>query len=296
MISVTRVADKGLVASLHLPPEPGRHPVVIVLSGSGGGMASAIVWAEPLAELGYVVLSLAYFAMEGVPADLVEIPLEYFKQAIDWVRAHPAVDADRVALLGHSRGGEAALLVAATYRDVRAVVANVPSHVVWQGIHPDPTVKKSAWSRLGTAMPFMSIVPPKDGTSWSDSFAASLRDVDALRAAAIPVDRINGSILFITGTEDRVWPCSFMADAAMQRLRDHRFRFSFEHARYEGGGHAVLVPPYRVGPAPNPWPHESYRRPAWLTALPQMGGTPEGNRLARIDAWPRMIAFLRKRL
>jgi pimeloyl-ACP methyl ester carboxylesterase len=123
MIGVIKVMDGGLVATLHLPSHPGPHPVMIVLSGSGGGIASAIVWGEPLAALGYAVLSVAYFAMDGLPVDLVEIPLEYFKQAIDCVRAHPACDAARVGLLGHSRGGEAALLVAATYPEIKVVVA-----------------------------------------------------------------------------------------------------------------------------------------------------------------------------
>lgn len=296
MIGITKVIDDGLIATLHLPSGSGPHPAVIVLSGSDGGIASAIVWGEPLASLGYAVLSVAYFAMDGLPADLVEIPLEYFKQAVDWVRAHPAVDAARLGLLGHSRGGEGGLLVAATYPEIRAVVANVPSHVVWQGIHPDPTVKKSAWSRQGMALPFMSLATPRTGSSWSDWFATSLNDAAAQRAAAIAVERINGPVLFITGTEDRVWPCSTMADLAMDRLRNHRFRFSSEHAKYEGGGHAILVPPYRVGAVENPWPNQTYRRPGWLVKLPQMGGTPEGNRLARMDAWPRMTAFLARHL
>jgi hypothetical protein len=52
----------------------------------------------------------------------------------------------------------------------------------------------------------------------------------------------------------------------------------------------------RLGALENPWPHQNYHRPGWLVEIPQMGGTPEGNRLARIDAWPRMIAFLARHL
>ena len=189
MIGVTKVMDDGLIATLHLPSGTGPRPAVIVLSGSGGGIASAIVWGEPLAALGYAVLSVAYFAMDGLPADLVEIPLEYVKHAIDWVRAHPAIDATRVGLLGHSRGGEAALLVAAEYHEIRAVVANVPSHVVWQGVQPDPTIKRSAWSQDGMALPFVSLETPRTGSSWSDWFATSLSD-GALRASA---DGIHGN-------------------------------------------------------------------------------------------------------
>jgi len=39
MIGVIKVTDACLVATLHLPSQPGPHPVMIVLSGSGGGIA-----------------------------------------------------------------------------------------------------------------------------------------------------------------------------------------------------------------------------------------------------------------
>jgi dienelactone hydrolase len=128
--------------------------------------------------------------------------------------------------------------------------------------------------------------------SWRELFEESLRDrKDA--AAVIPVECVNGPILFVSGTADGIWPSSEMADLAVDRLARSTFSFPYEHAKYEDAGHAMLVPPYRVGPVSNPWPASSYTPPRWLQGpAPQMGGTSEGNRLARIDAWPRMTAFL----
>jgi dienelactone hydrolase len=296
-----KVSDEGLVANLYLPTSPGKHPLVIVLSGSDGGLISASWYGEPLAALGYATLALAYFAMDGLPPDLVEIPLEYFKKAIDWGRAHPSVDGNRVALLGHSRGGEAALLVAAAYPDVRLVVANVPSHVAWGGIHPVPGTKVPAWTRSGAGVPFMSLGrPPRDGEILRDVFEEALRDAspDQIDAAAIPVERINGPILFVTGRDDRVWPSTMMADCAAERLRRHAFKFAVEHAAYDDAGHAILIPAFRFGQVSNAWPDASYRAPAWRSgqAPPQLGGTPDGNRHARMHAWSNMVAFLRRNL
>jgi dienelactone hydrolase len=290
-LPVIKVSDDGLVASLYLPAVAGKRPAIIVLPGSGGGIGAVTIWGEPLASLGYAVLVLAYFAMDGLPRDLVEIPLEYFKRAIDWLRAHPDVDANRVGILGHSRGGEAALLVASACPEIRACIANVPSHVVWQGIHSEPGVAMSAWSRHGAGLPFLSVIRPRDGELWTDAFSRSLRDGEN-EAAAIPVEQINGPILFVTGTEDGVWPSSAMADLAVDRLRSRGFPHVIEHARYEGGGHVVLVPPYRIGPVDNPWADATYYRPAWLAQAPVMGGTADANRLARMDAWPRLVGFL----
>lgn len=301
MSAVIKVNDGGLVATLHLPVAAGPtspRPAIIVLSGSDGGLASANIYGEPLAAEGFVVLCLAYFAMDGLHQTLSDIPLEYFGTAIDWLRAHPAVDGERLAILGHSRGGEAALIVGATFSSIGAVVANVPSHVAWQGITSDGR-SVSSWTVGGRGLPYVSLVTPRVGTTWRDWFAASLSRPPAPVDAAIPVERINGPILFVTGTEDGIWPSSVMADLAIARLRRHRFPYAVEHARYEGGGHAILTPPYRVGPVENPWGSAAYRQPRWRGSsdLPAMtlGGTPEGNRLARIDAWPRMIAFLNQR-
>lgn len=297
MSSVAKVSDDGLVATLHLPREGGRRPAVIVLSGSDGGIASANLFGGPLAASGFAALCLAYFGMDGLPRHFSQVPLEYFEKAIAWLRAHPAVDADRVAVFGMSRGGETALLVGATFPSIRAVVANVPSHVVWQGTQPDPSIKKSSFTRAGVELPYASLVEPRAGSSWREWFEASLPAAPA--EAEIPVERINGSVLFMSGTEDGIWPCSRMSDLAIERLRKHRFEFAVEHARYEGGGHAILMPPYFVGPVENPWPSESYHRPHWMeSGSPplQLGGTAEGNRLARIDAWPRMIRFLKEHL
>ena len=295
-----KVSDDGLVANLYLPAGQGPHPLVIVLSGSDGGVASASWYGEPLASIGYAALALAYFAMDGLPLDLVEIPLEYFKRAIDWARKHPAIDGDRIAIIGSSRGSEAALLAAATYPEIRLVVANVPSHVSWGGIHRVPGTSVAAWSLNGVGVPFMPLVrPPRDGEAFRGVFEESLRAAGSDRQdAAIPVERVNGPILFVSGTSDQIWPCTMMAGLAVERLRRHAFAFDVEHAQYEDAGHAILMPTFRMSQVSNAWPASSYHQPAWAArqGLPQMGGTPEGNRLARMNAWPRMLEFLRRHL
>jgi hypothetical protein len=58
MASVTKVADEGLVATLHLPAVTERRPAVIVLGGSDGGLGSALLYGEPIASAGFVSLCL----------------------------------------------------------------------------------------------------------------------------------------------------------------------------------------------------------------------------------------------
>jgi len=86
---VTRhiVREAGIVGGLFLPPGDGPRPAVMVVSGGGGGIPE--LRAAILASHGYAALALGYFAVEGLPRGLVNIPLEYFENAIRWMRSQP---------------------------------------------------------------------------------------------------------------------------------------------------------------------------------------------------------------
>jgi hypothetical protein len=74
------IRAEGLVATLFYPAEGGPHPAIINLGGSGGGLSEQ--WEGLLSSYGYAVFALAYFGIETLPPDCVEIPLEYFEKAI----------------------------------------------------------------------------------------------------------------------------------------------------------------------------------------------------------------------
>jgi dienelactone hydrolase len=144
-----QVEEEGLVGTLFCPPTPGPHPAMIALGGVGGGLREG--GPEALASEGFAALTLAYFGLEGLPRELVEIPLEYFGRAIEWLKYQPEVNTNRIAVVGNSKGGELALLLGTTYpEDVRAVIGYAPSGVVWQGITFDREVyhggPRSPWA------------------------------------------------------------------------------------------------------------------------------------------------------
>ncbi len=130
-VTLENVRHNGVVGSLFAPPGPGPHPAMIVLAGSSGGINAPL--AALLASHGFAALALGYFRMDGLPSYLTNIPLEYFETAIAWLRDRPNVRGDFLGVTGASRGGELSLLLGATFPEIRAVVAYVPSGVTHNG-------------------------------------------------------------------------------------------------------------------------------------------------------------------
>jgi dienelactone hydrolase len=105
----TGVSANGLVGELYTPAGPGPvRGAILVLGGSEGGLGGASPEARDLARHGYAALALAYFGAPGVPDALTNIPLEYFKTALDFLRDRAGVDPHRIGIVGTSKGGEAA--------------------------------------------------------------------------------------------------------------------------------------------------------------------------------------------
>jgi dienelactone hydrolase len=299
----TPVRDGRLRGTLFAARNVTNAPGVIVLGGSDGGNLWQFV-AALLAAHGCVALSLPYFAYEDLPKELIEIPLEYFAEAIEWLRGKSEVGAARVGVLGMSRGGEAALLLGASFLSIAAVVALVPSGVTGGGIGADfSAMGRSAWTLNG--VPFQVFPPPADPVTFEEAQAAMatgkpfvgaaafLRALEAagdrIDDAAIRVERTRGAIFMMSGEDDQLWASTLLAEIAEKRLQVAEFRYPFEHRRYPSAGHFACVPPNL------PATSASGRHPVVPLSL-AFGGTARGNAAASADLWPRIVEFLHQHL
>jgi dienelactone hydrolase len=292
------VSDGELRGIAFVPGGPGPFPAVLLFSGSGGGIATVQCTAALLAGHGFAALALAYFNYPGLPADLVDIPLEYFLAGLDWLNANVAVAGRRPAVMGASRGGELALLLASSYPDVvAAAVAMVPSGVVWGGLTKDRADNLIAWTRGGEPVRPLRINPGQPPPSFRDgaivltpSFEARLAAAspDELAAAEIPVEQCGGPVLLLSAEDDALWPSVALAEVAVRRARDHGAVHLVRHLRYPDAGHVFTRPAGFPIPA-------SAEHPV-TGELIAYGGSPTGNAHASTDSWAEILAFLRTSL
>jgi dienelactone hydrolase len=273
---VKRVEVKGgLHGVLYEPSTPGPHPGVLVLGGSEGGLpAHNAVW---LASHGYAAFALAYFRYEDLPSQLEGIPLEYFGEALQWMAKRPEIAADRIGVMGGSRGGELALQLGSMYPQIKTVVAFVPANAR----HPSCCggggrlgFTSAAWTWKGMPLAYSR---GRGGTAAVE------------HAAEIAVEQTHGPILVISGQDDGIWESSRMSDAVIGRLKNAHFQYEFEQLKYAHAGH-------RAG-------HAGIY-PTWYGRIQHpvsgrevhYGGTPEGNAESSIDAAPKVLEFLGKGL
>ena len=291
-----------MVGRLYLPADDGQYCGVVVLGGSGGGLRWSADVAAELASSGYAALALAYFGLPSLPKTLLNIELQYFETAFDWMLRHSSVRGSRIALVGASRGAELALQLGATFSMVAPVVGYAPSSVRWGPVGGLATVGKPAWRWRGDPLPQMPQPPlgslaielGKRAASMvfrttyreTPAFETALTDVRAVEAATIPVEHICGPVLLISGTDDQLWPATMMSEMICDRLKANHHSFECRHLKFQGAGHAIGLPAQPL----ECYPTTMRRGIAAVTYA--LGGDPGTNASAAEQAWREVQTFL----
>jgi len=287
-VTRTDLRADGLYGEFYAPAQGGPAPALLLIGGSEGGVDTISQMATTFAQQGYATLALAYWNAPGLPPSLENIPLEYFDRAITWLQAQPQVRPGGVGMLGWSRGAEAALLVASRNPAIHAVIAVAPSGVVWQGLNFNAAgASKPAWTVKAAPLP--SIVPDashyRPDQPLARMFTASIDAVNVRADAIIPVEKIHGSVLLISGGDDHIWPSMRFADRIAARLQALAFKGEVVQLDYPDAGHAVFV-----GDPKGPMAR------AFSGDNAMMGGTPQANMAAWADGWSHTLVFLQKQL
>jgi uncharacterized protein len=208
-----------LVGVLYLARGEEPKPTVLLLHGCPG-LEKNLDLAVRLRDRGWNALLFHYRGCWGSAGryDLRTIPRDV-TVAVDYLAARPRVDAGRIAVLGHSLGGWAALVAAAADLRLRAVaVYGAPARLgAVTELSPDQIEEEF--------IRFLATTP--------EEFAGQLAEVaeqmDGLAAAAAIAPR---PLLVVHGTADRWVPV-----ARARELRE-RVGSSCCYVEVEGADHA----------------------------------------------------------
>jgi len=254
-----------------------------VLAGSSGRVD--LQRAELLARMGATTLALGWFGGPGQTPGIREVPLELFSEALDMIESQGVA---RLAIVGVSKGAEAALLVACRDSRVNAVIAFAPSSVAWAEVAGPATPAvtlpyRSSWTVNGRPVPFVPYDdawrPPRASgmPEFRDLYRSSMaRYPEAVRAAAIPVDRCAAHLVLIAGGDDHVWPSLDFAEQLAQRRRSRGL--SVDAFTSAAAGHRI------------PFPGESL--PETGGAQLNRGGSPGADAALGLAAWPAVSSAL----
>ncbi|WBY18013.1 acyl-CoA thioester hydrolase/BAAT C-terminal domain-containing protein (plasmid) [Erythrobacteraceae bacterium WH01K] len=283
-----RVTINGFPANFYRGAGEGPRPAILLLGGSEGGLREyRNVFARQLAREGYSVLYQAYYSTTDDNKSFNMVPLETFDASLDWLETNPDIRAGPVGIIGHSKGAEAALLVASKDDRIGAVIAAMPSDVVWQGFDFDSidmSQFSSSFAEGGEPVAYL----PYATLGWHEYFTAdeprleifklSRGLADEYPSAFIEVEEVAGPILLICGKDDTLWPGCRMAEALARRSTSNSGPAT-EVLAYDNAGH------WAFGPAENISEGDA-------KFLGRMGADEKGDIAARKDQWSRILRFL----
>ncbi|MDQ2680061.1 MAG: hypothetical protein M3Y21_03440 [Candidatus Eremiobacteraeota bacterium] len=271
----TIVRTPTVFGELFTPPDRGPHPGIVVLGGSEGGYPTDL--PAMLASHGFAALSIAYFGEPDQPKDLVGVPIETVRAAAEYLVRQHSANVGGVGVLGVSRGGELALLAAAHFRSIRAVVAIVPSPIVEAGLRfGTGPVDASAWTYAGNPVPFATFPQIERFLQIGDEVQ--------IAPSLIQLGNINGPVEIVTAGDDQL---GFSGALFTQFLKQHPLRSGDGHVNYAAAGHLIDIP---YTPTAN---LSELRTPYGVL---HFGGNPQAYAVADADSWPRILSFLHKSL
>jgi pimeloyl-ACP methyl ester carboxylesterase len=210
--------------------------MVVFLGGSEGGymtVKSQIVMDSLMA--GHRVAAIGYHGATGTPKHLSEISIDAIVARIKALGKASGAPSGCIGVIGISKGGELALLLASLSDAADVYVANTPSDVVWQASNPSLR-SKSSWTYSGEPLPFVKYPKFSRATYKAlrnvghagDLHSLALRKAKNLETARIPIEQATAPILLQAGSQDALWPTELMAKRLIARLTkekpDHKVK------------------------------------------------------------------------
>lgn len=280
-VSYEHVRHENLRGMLFTPKDKSRkYPGVLDVSGSGGGLMAHR--ASLLADKGFVTFALAYFRYEDLAPTMGRLNLDYFVDAVQYLRQNESVDKEcGLGAIGISKGGDLVTDTAALCSDIKAVVLiNCTAFTYYSELY-----YKGKIYRRPHPLDWIREYRDEDGFV----ITKHCNDIPFQpEAMAIPVQQVHGKVLFFVSNDDLNAPSAESAKLLIKRMKDHGREDYYILHDYDGAGH-TLEPAYM------PHCHASYM-PYLGRHCVAYGGSPTPHKEAQLHFWETLIDFLKTNL
>jgi pimeloyl-ACP methyl ester carboxylesterase len=236
--TIFRVDGAGLNAIVYEAQGPGPHPTAILLHGFPGNEKNLDI-AQAIRRAGWNVVFFHYrgswgsgglFSFEHVLEDVADVVEAISEPAFGSIHR---VDPDRIALIGHSMGGFAALVSGSEIERVDCVVSMA-------GANLGGLAKRAARSSSeteGMAAHLDGWSGPIKGRSGAELIAEIAGDIDRFDTTTHASVLAGKRLLLIAGRRDQVTPVALHHDPLVEGLEAER-AVSLESEVFENADHS----------------------------------------------------------
>nr|XP_020499657.1 acyl-coenzyme A thioesterase 1-like [Labrus bergylta] len=278
-VSRIPVKEGNIRGVLFTPPGPGPFPAVLDLYTFGGGLSEKR--SSLLANRGFVALTVALYGHDDMPRQIEEVHLDYFEEAVEFLRKHDKVGGKGVGVISLSKSGDLALSVASYLSGVAATV--------WINGCSANTIFPIYYKKSQLLPPLLfdmsKLVVHESGASII-KYGVHDPQAEENKATQVPIEKAKGRFLFVASEDDLNWDSKTYMDMMAKRLKHHG-KDNFECVSYPGAGH-YLEPPY--GPyCPSAFHGVVGRVVLW-------GGEPRPHAAAEVHMWMKIQEFFRANL
>lgn len=220
-----------------------KDKVMIVMSGSDGGLGHAGKLARFLADHGIPALAFALFHTKHTGRNLDRIPVERVGETIAWLRAQGY---QKIGIEGVSKGTEYTLAAAIRYPELSCVILKTPSWYYSEGLVGKQPAWHCCWTFQGRELPYTPYVQRRFHALklFREAGEYNLLPVNTGKSirpeSVIPIEKIHAPILMFSTKADTVWPSAESCEKLCARLKEYGFAYPYRHVCFEKMSHMML--------------------------------------------------------
>ena len=242
MENKTRITIDDMDGVLY-PVKDKKEKIMIVVSGSEGGLEYAERVAKYFAEHGIPAFALALFKTGHTGKSLDRIPVERVGRAITWLKKQGY---QKIGIEGISKGTEYVMAAAIQYHELSCVILKTPSWYYSEGLVRKQPSGHSCWTWGGSEIEFtpykirhfhmvkmlweakeFNILPVNVGK-------------DIVESSVIQIEKIHAPILMFSTKADTVWPSYESSLKLRGRLQEAQYPYPYKHIGFEHMSHIML--------------------------------------------------------